>query len=180
MCTTLFMVKKNAILLLSMLNYVGSTTSFWALIDYSGMQWELSILPKEAHCFHLILCPCLMTWLPHLLMSSSIPPVGWWIFQVSLWVRFECYSWLCKFLAKKLCKFSFFIWIRNDYISNCFYFPSVLYLNYSPSPCWLGTFKFLSKCIGGKGFSGTKRYFGDLGKSVCYKLCFIRYTCVHK
>lgn len=30
----------------------------------------------------------------------------------------------------------------------------------------IGTFKLLSKCIGGKGFSGTKRYFGDLGKSV--------------
>ncbi|PON54074.1 Vacuolar protein sorting-associated protein [Parasponia andersonii] len=30
----------------------------------------------------------------------------------------------------------------------------------------LGTFKFISKCVGGKGFSGTKRYFGDLGKSL--------------
>ncbi|KAF3438866.1 hypothetical protein FNV43_RR17141 [Rhamnella rubrinervis] len=29
-----------------------------------------------------------------------------------------------------------------------------------------GTFKLLSKCIGGKGFSGTKRYFGDLEKSL--------------
>ncbi|KAK7263059.1 hypothetical protein RJT34_30643 [Clitoria ternatea] len=30
----------------------------------------------------------------------------------------------------------------------------------------LGTFKFISKCIKGKGFSGTKRYFGDLGKTL--------------
>ncbi|KAM1156496.1 hypothetical protein ACFX2B_026994 [Malus domestica] len=30
----------------------------------------------------------------------------------------------------------------------------------------LGTFKLISKCIDGKGFSGTKRYFGDLGKSL--------------
>ncbi|OIW09737.1 hypothetical protein TanjilG_23877 [Lupinus angustifolius] len=29
-----------------------------------------------------------------------------------------------------------------------------------------GTFKFISKCIKGKGFSGTKRYFGDLGKTL--------------
>lgn len=29
-----------------------------------------------------------------------------------------------------------------------------------------GTFKLLSKCIDGKGFSGTKRYLGDLGKTV--------------
>ncbi|XVE87220.1 hypothetical protein DITRI_Ditri18aG0098600 [Diplodiscus trichospermus] len=29
-----------------------------------------------------------------------------------------------------------------------------------------GTFKFISKCIDGKGFSGTKRYFGDLGKTL--------------
>ncbi|ONK74620.1 uncharacterized protein A4U43_C03F8360 [Asparagus officinalis] len=30
----------------------------------------------------------------------------------------------------------------------------------------LGTFKFISKCIDSKGFSGTKRYFGDLGKII--------------
>ncbi|PQP92489.1 uncharacterized protein Pyn_24908 [Prunus yedoensis var. nudiflora] len=30
----------------------------------------------------------------------------------------------------------------------------------------LGTFKLISKCIDGNGFSGTKRYFGDLGKSL--------------
>ncbi|XP_062001830.1 uncharacterized protein LOC133719495 isoform X1 [Rosa rugosa] len=30
----------------------------------------------------------------------------------------------------------------------------------------LGTFKLISKCIDGKGFLGTKRYFGDLGKSL--------------
>lgn len=30
----------------------------------------------------------------------------------------------------------------------------------------LGTFKLLSKCIDGKGFSGTKRYLGDLGKTL--------------
>ncbi|CAI0554327.1 unnamed protein product [Linum tenue] len=30
----------------------------------------------------------------------------------------------------------------------------------------LGTFKFISNCIDGRGFSGTKRYFGDLGKTV--------------
>ncbi|KAF6166527.1 hypothetical protein GIB67_005389 [Kingdonia uniflora] len=30
----------------------------------------------------------------------------------------------------------------------------------------LGMFKFISKCIDKKGFSGTKRYFGDLGKTV--------------
>ncbi|XP_031387722.1 uncharacterized protein LOC116200899 isoform X2 [Punica granatum] len=30
----------------------------------------------------------------------------------------------------------------------------------------LGTFKLLSKSIGGKGFSGTKRYFGDLRKTL--------------
>ncbi|CAL0312729.1 unnamed protein product [Lupinus luteus] len=30
----------------------------------------------------------------------------------------------------------------------------------------LGTFKFINKCIKGKGFSGTKRYFGDLGKTL--------------
>ncbi|KAF7809778.1 putative vacuolar protein sorting-associated protein 13C [Senna tora] len=30
----------------------------------------------------------------------------------------------------------------------------------------LGTFKFISKCIQGGGFSGTKRYFGDLGKTL--------------
>ncbi|KAL5715065.1 hypothetical protein ACHQM5_016944 [Ranunculus cassubicifolius] len=30
----------------------------------------------------------------------------------------------------------------------------------------LGMFKFVSKCIDRKGFSGTKRYFGDLGKTV--------------
>lgn len=30
----------------------------------------------------------------------------------------------------------------------------------------IGTFKLLSKCIDGKGFSGTKRYLGDLGKTV--------------
>ncbi|KAK7251111.1 hypothetical protein RIF29_34030 [Crotalaria pallida] len=30
----------------------------------------------------------------------------------------------------------------------------------------LGTFKFISKCIKDKGFSGTKRYFGDLGKTL--------------
>ncbi|KAB1669469.1 hypothetical protein ES319_1Z041100v1, partial [Gossypium barbadense] len=29
-----------------------------------------------------------------------------------------------------------------------------------------GTFKFISRCIDGKGFSGTKRYFGDLGKTL--------------
>ncbi|XP_030975280.1 uncharacterized protein LOC115995020 isoform X2 [Quercus lobata] len=29
-----------------------------------------------------------------------------------------------------------------------------------------GTFKFISKCIDGKGFSGTKRYFGDLEKTL--------------
>ncbi|RVX23529.1 hypothetical protein CK203_000231 [Vitis vinifera] len=28
------------------------------------------------------------------------------------------------------------------------------------------TFKLISKCIDGKGFSGTKRYFGDLGKTL--------------
>lgn len=34
---------------------------------------------------------------------------------------------------------------------------------------WLlgtGTFKLIRKCIDGKGFSGTKRYFGDLEKTV--------------
>ncbi|XP_024975003.1 uncharacterized protein LOC112513098 isoform X9 [Cynara cardunculus var. scolymus] len=30
----------------------------------------------------------------------------------------------------------------------------------------LGTFKLLSKCIDGKGFTGTKRYLGDLGKTL--------------
>ncbi|KAG9440811.1 hypothetical protein H6P81_020976 [Aristolochia fimbriata] len=30
----------------------------------------------------------------------------------------------------------------------------------------LGMFKFISKCIDTKGFSGTKRYFGDLGKTM--------------
>ncbi|ERN17671.1 hypothetical protein AMTR_s00059p00194330 [Amborella trichopoda] len=30
----------------------------------------------------------------------------------------------------------------------------------------LGMFRFVSKCINTKGFSGTKRYFGDLGKTV--------------
>ncbi|CAI0553988.1 unnamed protein product [Linum tenue] len=30
----------------------------------------------------------------------------------------------------------------------------------------LGTFKFISNCIDGRGFSGTKRYFGDLGKTL--------------
>ncbi|KAG1347955.1 hypothetical protein COCNU_06G017840 [Cocos nucifera] len=30
----------------------------------------------------------------------------------------------------------------------------------------LGMFKFISKCINSKGFSGTKRYFGDLGKTI--------------
>ncbi|KAJ6838055.1 uncharacterized protein M6B38_321965 [Iris pallida] len=30
----------------------------------------------------------------------------------------------------------------------------------------LGMFKFISKCIDSKGFSGTKRYFGDLGKTI--------------
>ncbi|KAK6923729.1 Vacuolar protein sorting-associated protein 13, VPS13 adaptor binding domain, partial [Dillenia turbinata] len=30
----------------------------------------------------------------------------------------------------------------------------------------IGTFKFISKCIDKKGFSGTKRYFGDLGKTL--------------
>uniref|UniRef100_A0A2P2MKF5 Uncharacterized protein LOC105639629 n=1 Tax=Rhizophora mucronata TaxID=61149 RepID=A0A2P2MKF5_RHIMU len=30
----------------------------------------------------------------------------------------------------------------------------------------LGTLKFISKSINGKGFSGTKRYFGDLGKTL--------------
>ncbi|KAI7740514.1 hypothetical protein M8C21_024426 [Ambrosia artemisiifolia] len=30
----------------------------------------------------------------------------------------------------------------------------------------IGTFKLLSKCIDGKGFSGTKRYLGDLGKTL--------------
>lgn len=30
----------------------------------------------------------------------------------------------------------------------------------------IGTFKLLSKCIDGKGLSGTKRYLGDLGKTV--------------
>ncbi|GFY93904.1 vacuolar protein sorting-associated protein, putative [Actinidia rufa] len=30
----------------------------------------------------------------------------------------------------------------------------------------IGTFKFISKCIGGKGFSGSKRYLGDLGKTM--------------
>ncbi|KAI9166047.1 hypothetical protein LWI28_025262 [Acer negundo] len=30
----------------------------------------------------------------------------------------------------------------------------------------LGTFKLISKCIDDKGFSGTKRYFGDLGKTL--------------
>ncbi|KAJ7952892.1 Vacuolar protein sorting-associated protein [Quillaja saponaria] len=30
----------------------------------------------------------------------------------------------------------------------------------------LGTFKLISKCIKGEGFSGTKRYFGDLGKTL--------------
>lgn len=29
-----------------------------------------------------------------------------------------------------------------------------------------GTFKLIRKCIDGKEFSGTKRYFGDLGKTV--------------
>nr|XP_010908092.2 uncharacterized protein LOC105034577 isoform X2 [Elaeis guineensis] len=30
----------------------------------------------------------------------------------------------------------------------------------------LGMFKFISKCIDSKGFSGTKRYFGDLGRTI--------------
>lgn len=30
----------------------------------------------------------------------------------------------------------------------------------------LGTLKLISKFIDNKGFSGTKRYFGDLGKTV--------------
>ncbi|XP_028760435.1 uncharacterized protein LOC114719142 isoform X2 [Neltuma alba] len=30
----------------------------------------------------------------------------------------------------------------------------------------LGTFKLISKCIKGEGFSGTRRYFGDLGKTL--------------
>ncbi|KAJ4843711.1 hypothetical protein Tsubulata_024557 [Turnera subulata] len=30
----------------------------------------------------------------------------------------------------------------------------------------IGTFRFISKCINDKGFSGTKRYFGDLGKTL--------------
>ncbi|CAM8903861.1 unnamed protein product [Rhodiola kirilowii] len=30
----------------------------------------------------------------------------------------------------------------------------------------VGTFKLLSKCIDARGFSGTKRYFGDLGKTI--------------
>lgn len=31
-----------------------------------------------------------------------------------------------------------------------------------------GTFKLISKSIDSKGFSGTKRYFGDLGKTVSF------------
>lgn len=42
----------------------------------------------------------------------------------------------------------------------------------------LGTFKLLSKCIDGKGFSGTKRYFGDLGKTVRF-IDFILICCSH-
>lgn len=37
----------------------------------------------------------------------------------------------------------------------------------------IGTFKLISKCIDGKGFSGTKRYFGDLGKTVSSIVNFV-------
>lgn len=33
----------------------------------------------------------------------------------------------------------------------------------------VGTFKLLSKLIDNKGLSGTRRYFGDLGKTVSIK-----------
>ncbi|XVF17781.1 hypothetical protein REPUB_Repub10bG0153200 [Reevesia pubescens] len=47
---------------------------------------------------------------------------------------------------------------------DIFFDPSQGLMNL-PGFKW-GTFKFISKCIDGKGFSGTKRYFGDLGKTL--------------
>ncbi|KAK6258440.1 hypothetical protein SCA6_012914 [Theobroma cacao] len=47
---------------------------------------------------------------------------------------------------------------------DIFFDPSQGLMNL-PGIKW-GTFKFISKCIHGKGFSGTKRYFGDLGTTL--------------
>ncbi|KAG4175488.1 hypothetical protein ERO13_A11G188400v2 [Gossypium hirsutum] len=47
---------------------------------------------------------------------------------------------------------------------DIFFDPSQGLMNL-PGFKW-GTFKFISRCIDGKGFSGTKRYFGDLGKTL--------------
>ncbi|OMO56804.1 hypothetical protein CCACVL1_26268 [Corchorus capsularis] len=47
---------------------------------------------------------------------------------------------------------------------DIFFDPSQGLINL-PGLKW-GTFKIISKCIDGKGFSGTKRYFGDLGKTL--------------
>ncbi|MCD7448865.1 hypothetical protein HAX54_046959 [Datura stramonium] len=47
---------------------------------------------------------------------------------------------------------------------DVFFDPSTGHLNLPGLT--IGTFKLISKCIDGKGFSGTKRYFGDLGKTL--------------
>lgn len=77
-------------------------------------------------------------------------------------------SYLCSFLSSFVsCKLQSYDYIYNFFFPFSFSFFRVVYLrNDSSFPSWSGTFKFISKCIGGKGFSGTKRYFGDLGKSV--------------
>ncbi|KAM3252832.1 putative protein isoform X1 [Capsicum annuum] len=47
---------------------------------------------------------------------------------------------------------------------DVFFDPSTGHLNLPGLT--IGTFKLISKCIDNKGFSGTKRYFGDLGKTL--------------
>lgn len=57
--------------------------------------------------------------------------------------------------------------IFDDFASSsldAFFDPSSGLLNFPGLT--MGTFKLISKCIDGKGFSGTKRYFGDLGKTL--------------
>ena len=68
----------------------------------------------------------------------------------------------------------YFLGFSNSYVSVV---RLESFLVFSFSLFGPGTFKLISKCIEGKGFLGTKRYFGDLGKSVSDVLFIIYDVC---
>lgn len=91
---------------------------------------------------------CLLSW-----MNKKIIWEGYWLISQLIsvyYVQTDIYCYCFKYNVRTSISM-LFILIICIFLLLCY---------------WSGTFKFISKCIKGEGISGTKRYFGDLGKTV--------------